>query len=557
MSGQNEDATRIFGGLATEHHFYGFLAAEALGASIMPLSEPLSPDPAALAAFGAREAVQRVVKLSALDLRLEAQREWVSVVRGLDDEGLLLAASYAQRNRLYDRSINTADRTQRRHDFGLRYPTPYQTEIENAARQNGLDAALVYGLVRQESRFLPDIVSSAGAVGLMQLMPPTARWVARQTGRASSTPPRLEDPDLNIEFGAHYSRYVLDKSAPAGVGAARIMPVPGGHRRGGRVAAGRRDLRRDDPVQRNAGLREEVLANAMFYQAQLGLRYVRKDRLGVAPARAAPVSTTAPQLRRRSARGSRRRPEMSTARILVLGGSGFVGRHIVARLVAAGWNVVVPTRYRERAKHLILLPTVDVVEADIHDPLALEQLAAGADAAINLVGILNERRRGDFERAHVELPRKLVAACRKVRVPRFLHMSALNAGAGTERYLPARAKGSPRRRSGLTWTISSPGYLGREDRSQLFAPPWRFLTGFASPAPRTVPAGLLGTCRRVRARGETTAPHACASPLRPEVYTLGNRRLRGERPGMTGLSRRSARRCRSFRRASSSCCPES
>ena len=106
---------------------------------------------------------------------------------------------------------------------------------------------------------------------------------------------------------------------------------------------------------------------------------------------------------------------MSTARILVLGGSGFVGRHIVARLVATGWNVVVPTRYRERAKHLILLPTVDVLEADIHDPLALEQLAAGAYAAINLVGILNETRRGDFERVHVELPRKFVAACRALR----------------------------------------------------------------------------------------------------------------------------------------------
>jgi nucleoside-diphosphate-sugar epimerase len=114
----------------------------------------------------------------------------------------------------------------------------------------------------------------------------------------------------------------------------------------------------------------------------------------------------------------------------------------VARLVAAGWNVIVPTRNRERAKHLILLPTVDVVEADIHDPLALEQLAARADAAINLVGILNERRRGDFERAHVELPRKLVAACRAVRVPRLLHMSALNAGAtAPSRYLRSKGEG--------------------------------------------------------------------------------------------------------------------
>jgi NADH dehydrogenase len=157
---------------------------------------------------------------------------------------------------------------------------------------------------------------------------------------------------------------------------------------------------------------------------------------------------------------------MSTARILVLGGSGFVGRHIVARLVAAGWNVVVPTRYRERAKHLILLPTVDVVEADIHDPVALEQLAAGADAAMNLVGILNERRRGDFEHAHVELPRKLVAACRAVRVPRLLHMSALNAGAtAPSRYLRSKGEGEALvADSGLAWTIFQPSVIfGRED----------------------------------------------------------------------------------------------
>src|SRR2546426_3918377 len=245
VTGQNDDTIRIFGGLATEHHFYGFLAAEALGASIMPLSEPLTPDPAALAAFGTRQAVQRVVKLSALDLRSEAQREWVAVVRGLDHEGLLLAAAYAQGNRLYDRSINTADRTQRRHDFALRYPTPYQTEIERAARENGLDVALVYGLVRQESRFVSDIVSAAGAVGLMQLMPQTARWVARQTSRAALTTLRLDDAELNIELGAQYLRYVLDKldglpalgaaAYNAGPGRARAWRAPGPLGRAGYV----------------------------------------------------------------------------------------------------------------------------------------------------------------------------------------------------------------------------------------------------------------------------------------------------------------------------------
>jgi len=217
-------------------------------------------------------------------LRPEAQREWVGVVRGLDDEGLLLAAAYAQRNRLYDRSINTADRTQRRHDFGLRYPTPYQTEIESAARQNGLDAALVYGLVRQESRFVFDIVSAAGAVGLMQLMPQTARWVARQTGRASLTTPGLDDAELNIELGARYLRYVLDKLDGLPVlGAAAYNAGPG------RAQAWRASVPLEGaiyvetiPFNETRDYAKKVLANAMFYQAQLGLRYVAlKDRLGV------------------------------------------------------------------------------------------------------------------------------------------------------------------------------------------------------------------------------------------------------------------------------------
>ena len=96
---------------------------------------------------------------------------------------------------------------------------------------------------------------------------------------------------------------------------------------------------------------------------------------------------------------------MNGKTILVLGGSGFVGRHLVSRLVADGNRVVVPTRSRERARHLILLPTVDVIEADVHDPLVLGRLVRGAAAAVNLVGILNES--GDdgrgFHRAHVEL----------------------------------------------------------------------------------------------------------------------------------------------------------
>jgi NADH dehydrogenase len=109
--------------------------------------------------------------------------------------------------------------------------------------------------------------------------------------------------------------------------------------------------------------------------------------------------------------------------VLVLGGSGFIGRHLVAALVARGTRVTVPARRRERAKHLILLPTVDVVEADVFARGALQRLAAGKQAVINLVGILH----GDFQRAHVELPQAVVNACRTAGVKRLLHMSALGA----------------------------------------------------------------------------------------------------------------------------------
>jgi soluble lytic murein transglycosylase len=289
-TGHDEDATRLYGGLVTEHHFYGFLAAEALGASIVPVSEPLSPAPAALAAFGARPAVQRVVKLSALDLRPEAQREWVSVVRGLDDDALLLAAVFARRNRLYDRSINTADRTKRRHDFSLRYPTPYEAEIEGAARKYDLDPALVYGLVRQESRFISDIVSAAGAVGLMQLIPPTARWVARKTGRPSRDAANLEDPALNAQLGAYYLRYVMDRLGRLPVLAAAAYNAGPGRAQAWRGAAPLEGAIYAEtiPFNETRDYAKKVLANAMFYQGRLGLPYVAlKDRLGVIPPRGA------------------------------------------------------------------------------------------------------------------------------------------------------------------------------------------------------------------------------------------------------------------------------
>jgi len=157
---------------------------------------------------------------------------------------------------------------------------------------------------------------------------------------------------------------------------------------------------------------------------------------------------------------------MESQRIVVLGGSGFVGRHLVARLAAAGVRVIVPTRRREAAKHLILLPTVDVVEADINDARVLAGLFAHATTVINLVGILNESGSATFARAHVDLTRNVIAACHAAGVTRLLHMSALGADpAGPSQYLKSKAAAEAMVcASGLRWTIFRPSVIfGRED----------------------------------------------------------------------------------------------
>lgn len=130
-------------------------------------------------------------------------------------------------------------------------------------------------------------------------------------------------------------------------------------------------------------------------------------------------------------------------KIGVLGGSGFVGHYLVARLVKQGCTVRVLTRHRERHRDLLVLPTAELIEADVHDPAALERHLAGQDAVINLVGILNEKRDNGqgFHQAHVALAEKLIHACHTLGIQRVLHMSALHADAknGVSYYL--RSKG--------------------------------------------------------------------------------------------------------------------
>jgi NADH dehydrogenase len=191
-------------------------------------------------------------------------------------------------------------------------------------------------------------------------------------------------------------------------------------------------------------------------------------------------------------RGTAWNSPMRYSNVLVIGGSGFVGRHLVGALTARGARATVPTRRRERAKVLLPLPTVDLVEADVHDRPTLERLARGCDLVINLVGVLHSRRgrrdeRGpndygpDFARAHVELPQAIVAACRAAGVRRLLHMSALGADpAAPSEYL--RSKGIGERvvlaADDLDVTVFRP--------SAIFGPDDRFLNLFVRLA-RDVP----------------------------------------------------------------------
>ncbi len=169
---------------------------------------------------------------------------------------------------------------------------------------------------------------------------------------------------------------------------------------------------------------------------------------------------------------------MKDTTVVVFGGSGFIGTHLVARLSEMGARVILPTRRLERAKHLIFLPRVEVVESDIRDDAALKRLLHGRTAAINLVGVLHSRR-GEpygpqFKQAHVDLPRRIVAACAAAGVPRYLHMSALGAAAdGPSMYQRSKADGevAARAQPGVAATIFRP--------SVVFGPGDSFLNTFA------------------------------------------------------------------------------
>jgi soluble lytic murein transglycosylase len=195
--------------IAGQFHFYGKLAAEDLG---QPITLP--PKPAPLTDAEMMQAQQnlglrRALVLIGMGLRGEGVREWNFTLRGMNDRQLLAAAQLACNQQVWDRCINTSDRTKVEVDLNQRFPMPFRKEVVARTKEIGLDAAYVYGLIRQESRFIMDARSHVGASGLMQVMPATARWTAKKLD-IPYTPDLITDRDTNIAIGTGYLKLVLD-----------------------------------------------------------------------------------------------------------------------------------------------------------------------------------------------------------------------------------------------------------------------------------------------------------------------------------------------------------
>lgn len=286
--GRSSGARAHFLRIAGEPDFYGLLATEELGDYAALPEHRYEASLEDLARAEQNPGLQRALALYRLNIREEANREWVFTIRAMNDRELLGAAELARRAEIPDRVINTADRTQIRHNFELRYLAPYRNVFDAYAREQELDEHWVLGLVRQESRFNSDAKSWAGARGLMQLMPRTARWTARKIGMKKFRMSDMTDVETNVTLGTSYLKVLLDSLGHPVMASAGYNAGPGRARRW-----------RDDaqplegaiyietiPFDETRDYVKRVMTNTVFYALLDGQRASLKARLGTIPAKA-------------------------------------------------------------------------------------------------------------------------------------------------------------------------------------------------------------------------------------------------------------------------------
>ncbi|QAU33298.1 lytic transglycosylase domain-containing protein [Janthinobacterium sp. 17J80-10] len=285
-AGKDEDARQLYRSIADQFHFYGQLATEELAQKIS-IPQAATPVTAAeLAATEANAGLRRALKFFAMDLRFEGVREWNWEMRHMKSEReFLAAAEFARQNNVLDRMVNSADRTRSEHDFDQRFPTPFRDVMYRTTQSLGMDMAWVYGLIRQESRFIMHAKSHVGASGLMQLMPATARLVAKKIGMTDFDHAQVNHVDTNIALGTNYLNMVLtelDGSQALATAAYNAGP--------GRPRAWRSTLTRTVegaifaetiPFSETRGYVKNVLSNATYYAALFeGKPQSLKARLG-------------------------------------------------------------------------------------------------------------------------------------------------------------------------------------------------------------------------------------------------------------------------------------
>jgi soluble lytic murein transglycosylase len=204
-----EQAQALFARIADQNSFYGQLAMEEMGqqVSIPQAGRPIAP--AEIAPIAANPGMRRALKFFSLRLRFEGTREWNWELRKYSERELLAAAEFARQNEILDRMVNTSERTRTEFDYTQRFPAPHNDILQPTAQSLGLDRAWVYGLIRQESRFITDARSGVGASGLMQVMPSTGQYVAKKIGLTDFVHTMLNDLRTNILLGANYMNMVL------------------------------------------------------------------------------------------------------------------------------------------------------------------------------------------------------------------------------------------------------------------------------------------------------------------------------------------------------------
>ncbi len=271
--------------------FYEQLALEELGQRTTLPPRPLPPTPDEREVARKNPGLQRALHAIDVGLRPEGVREWNYTISlhtkgGMDDRALLAAADRACQREVWDRCINSSERSRALIDMDQRFPTPFKQAVVARAQSIGLDPSYVYGLIRQESRFVMDAKSGVGAAGLMQVMPATAKWTAKKIGLSDFTPAKINERDTNIAIGTGYLKLVLDSfqgSMPLAAAAYNAGPSRARQWRGasGAPALEAAIWAENIPFNETRDYVKKVLSNATVYAAlQTGQPQSIKARLG-------------------------------------------------------------------------------------------------------------------------------------------------------------------------------------------------------------------------------------------------------------------------------------